>query len=399
MKEHLEDFLNRILTESSPSGCEEQVTNLFKDFVSPFVEEVYTDANGNCIAHKKGIGPKVMLMAHADEVGLMISYIDKDGFLYFKEIGGIDTNILPSQRVLVHSSKGPVLGVIGKKPIHLQDKSEGARELYPEDLWIDISVSDKAQALNAVQIGDVATIISEPVVMPNETIVSRALDDKVGLAVLAGVAQNLYNTKADVYLVASVQEELGARGAQMVSEYVKPDIGIAIDVTHATDYPPMNPIKDGDISLGKGAVVGDMAIIDEQPRSATIATVQETIFLIITKDDFRTLLGSVPEISFQILKLTTERLRITNAHLKELEASTTQMEDVIRVITNIARKSNLLSLNASIEAARVGEAGRAFSVVAAEMKRLAEDSAQEASKIDLLLQALQSKTKAIANMK
>ena len=153
------------------------------------------------------------------------------------------------------------------------------------------------------------------------------------------------------------------------------------------------------VSLGKGAVVGDMAIIDEQPRSASLGTVQETIFLIITKDDFRTLLGTVPEISFQILKLTTERLRATNAHLKELEASTNQMEDVIRVITNIARKSNLLSLNASIEAARVGEAGRAFSVVATEMKRLAEDSAQEANKIDSLLQALQSKTKAIANMK
>lgn len=153
------------------------------------------------------------------------------------------------------------------------------------------------------------------------------------------------------------------------------------------------------VSLGKGAVVGDMAIIDEQPRSATIETVQETTFFIITKDDFRDLLVRVPEISFQMLKINTERLRITNAHLKELEASTNQMEDVIRVITNIARKSNLLSLNASIEAARVGEAGRAFSVVAAEMKRLAEDSAQEASKIDTLLQALQAKTKQIANVR
>ena len=91
--------------------------------------------------------------------------------------------------------------------------------------------------------------------MPNETIVSRALDDKIGLAVLVGVAQNLSEIKADVYLVASVQEELGARGAQMVSKYVKPDVGIAIDVTHATDYPTMNPVKDGEISLGKGAVV------------------------------------------------------------------------------------------------------------------------------------------------
>ena len=152
------------------------------------------------------------------------------------------------------------------------------------------------------------------------------------------------------------------------------------------------------VTLGKGALIGDMAIIDEQPRSATIATVQETNFLIITKEDFRDLLSKIPEISFQILKLTTERLRVTNTHLKELEVSTKQMEDVIRVITKIARKSNLLSLNASIEAARVGDAGRAFSVVAAEMKKLAEDSAQEASKIDALLQDLQTKTKAIAGM-
>ena len=152
------------------------------------------------------------------------------------------------------------------------------------------------------------------------------------------------------------------------------------------------------VTLGKGALIGDMAIIDEQPRSATIATVQETNFLIITKEDFRDLLGKIPEISFQILKLTTERLRVTNTHLKELEVSTKQMEDVIRVITKIARKSNLLSLNASIEAARVGDSGRAFSVVAAEMKKLAEDSAQEASKIDALLQDLQTKTKAIAGM-
>ncbi len=152
-------------------------------------------------------------------------------------------------------------------------------------------------------------------------------------------------------------------------------------------------------TLGKGAVIGDMAIIDEQPRSASVATIQESVFLIITKDDFRNLLGEIPEISFQILKMTTERLRATNIHLKELETSTNQMEDVIRVITKIARKSNLLSLNASIEAARVGEAGRAFSVVAAEMKKLAEDSAQEAKKIDTLLQELQTKAKAIAGMK
>jgi len=153
------------------------------------------------------------------------------------------------------------------------------------------------------------------------------------------------------------------------------------------------------VSLGKDAVIGDMAVIDDQPRSASVATIQDTIFYIITKNDFKNLLGTAPEIGFQILKLTTERLRKTNASLKELEASTTQMQEVIRVISKIARKSNLLSLNASIEAARVGNAGRAFSVVAAEMKKLAEDSAQEAQKIDKLLQTLQAKTRALSMMK
>ncbi|RCK81775.1 MAG: Methyl-accepting chemotaxis protein [Candidatus Ozemobacter sibiricus] len=152
-------------------------------------------------------------------------------------------------------------------------------------------------------------------------------------------------------------------------------------------------------TLGKEMVIGDMAVIDDMPRSASVVTVQDTVFLVITKNDFKALLSSTPEIAFQILKMMTERLRKTNVSLKELEASAKQMEEVIRVISKIARKSNLLSLNASIEAARVGAAGAAFSVVAAEMKKLAEDSAMEAKKIDELLKALQSKTKALAMMK
>ncbi len=153
------------------------------------------------------------------------------------------------------------------------------------------------------------------------------------------------------------------------------------------------------VSLGKNAVIGDMAVIDDQPRSASVVTVQETTFYIITKSDFKNLLGTNPDVSLTILRLMTERLRVTNAHLKELEVSANQMQEVIRVITKIARKSNLLSLNASIEAARVGETGAAFSVVATEMKKLAEQSQQEAERIDKLIQDLQTKTKALAGMK
>ena len=257
MESWLKDILHQMLLTASPSGSEEQLTTLFAEQIRPFVDEVYTDVNGNCIAHKKGSGPKVMLMAHADEIGLMISYIDDRGFLYFKEIGGIDTNILPGQRVSIMGQQGPVSGVIGKKPIHLQDKSENTKQLEPEDLWIDIAAKDKADALSKVQIGDVATLQGSPVLLNGTLLLSRSLDDKIGLAVLMGLAQNLQSihTDKDIYLVASVQEELGARGAKMITEAIRPDVGIAIDVTHATDYPTMSPAKDGDISLGKGAVI------------------------------------------------------------------------------------------------------------------------------------------------
>jgi endoglucanase len=257
MESWLKDILHKMLLTASPSGSEEQITALFAEQLRPFVDEVTTDVNGNCIVHKQGTGQKVMFMAHADEIGLMISYIDDRGFLYFKEIGGIDTNILPGQRVNIIGQQGIVTGVIGKKPIHLQDKSENTKQLEPEDLWIDIAAKDKSDAQSKVQIGDVATLQGNPVQLNDTLLMSRSLDDKIGLAVLMGLAQNLQSlhTDKDIYLVASVQEELGARGAKMITEAISPDIGIAIDVTHATDYPTMSPAKDGDISLGKGAVI------------------------------------------------------------------------------------------------------------------------------------------------
>lgn len=251
----LSNFLYNILGVSGPSGSEGPVIELFHKFITPFVGECYTDVNGNFIAHKKGDGKKVMLVAHADEIGLMVSYIDDNGFLYFKEIGGIDTNLLPGRKVRIEGVNGPVIGVIGKKPIHLQEKSEGTKELNAEDLWIDIAASGRSEAESKVEIGSVATTISSPELLANDIWAAKSFDDRIGLYVLAGVASSLKETNADLYFVASVQEELGARGAQTVTESVSPDVGIAIDVTHATDYPSMSPAKYGDIGLGKGVVI------------------------------------------------------------------------------------------------------------------------------------------------
>lgn len=257
MTTELKDILYGLLQTSSPSGYEEQAVNLFAKFIAPYVNEIYTDVMGNCIAHKKGNGKKILLMAHADEIGLIISHIDEKGFLYFKEIGGLDTHILPGQRVLINGRNEKIVGVIGKKPIHLQEQSDNAKELKSEDLWIDIAVNDKKEATEAVQLGSIATVISEPILMSNSLVSSRSLDDKIGVLTLIGVARYLHESKSDfdIYFVASVQEELGARGAQTITEHIMPEIGIVIDVTHATDYPTMSIIKDGDIKLGEGVVI------------------------------------------------------------------------------------------------------------------------------------------------
>lgn len=237
--------------------------NLFRDSVSSYVDEISTDAMGNCIAHKKGEGPKVMITAHADEIGLMVHYIDEKGFLYFKEIGGVDTALLMGRKVLVHGNDGSVIGVIGKKPIHLQDKKNPSLEINPEDLWIDIAARDGNEARAKVSIGSIATILADVSYLSNTVVASKALDDRIGIFVLTEIARQLNAIKADVYLVATVQEELGARGAQVAAETIKPSIGIAIDVTHATDYPTSNAVHDGDIQVGKGVVISNGPNMDK----------------------------------------------------------------------------------------------------------------------------------------
>ena len=255
MANTIKDILLDLLKTVGPSGSEERVISLFGQSIAPYVTEVKTDVTGNCIAHKTGSGSKVMLVAHADEVGMMIHYIDERGFLYFKEIGGVDTSLLPGQKIAIDGINGPVIGVIGKKPIHLQDKTDSPRTINPEDLWIDIGAKDKKDAEQKVHIGQVATIISEPVLLSDKIAASKSLDDRIGLAILISVAEKLGQTNADVYFVASAQEELGSVGAQTVTERILPDVGIAIDVTHATDYPTMSVVKDGDIKLGTGVVI------------------------------------------------------------------------------------------------------------------------------------------------
>lgn len=230
-----------------------------KDFpneIKHFVSDVCFDNIGNIIAHKQGVGKKILLIAHYDVVRLMVSYIDEKGFIYVKPAGCIDASILPARKVVIRHENNSVTGIIGKKPIHLIREEQNSKATY-ENLWIDIGVKSQAEALQIVSKGDYAYFCSNCEELPNDLITGSYFDDQVGLNMLLYLAEQLHKRDIpwDIYYVASNHEEIGMRGASVVAHSIKPDVCICIDVTHATDYPTMNVIRDGDIKLGEGCVL------------------------------------------------------------------------------------------------------------------------------------------------
>lgn len=232
----------------------------FKDFsseIKPFVDSVSTDVLGNVIAHKSGKGKRMMLIAHQDVICLMITYIDDKGFLYVKPSGGIDSSLLPSRKVLIMHEGKSVIGIIGKKPVHLLREEANSTKIAYEDLWIDIGTKCREDTLNRVGIGDYAYFCSDYEELSNDMMTGSYFDDMVGLEVLLQLAEQLHGTEVpwDLYFVASNYEEIGMRGASVAAQLIKPDVCICVDVTHATDYPTMNVIKYGDVKLGAGCVI------------------------------------------------------------------------------------------------------------------------------------------------
>ena len=230
----------------------EELSNAIK----PFVDEVYTDALGNIIAHKQGVGKRVMLIAHRDVVSLMITYVDERGFLYVKPSGCIDISILQAKKVMIKHEDKEILGIIGKKPVHLMREEQNSKITY-ESLWIDIGAKNRSEALQMVSMGDYAYFCSNFEELPNGLLTASYLDNHAGLNVLQKVAEQLHGLDllCDVYYVASNHEEIGMSGATVAAHSVKPEVCICIDVTHATDYPTMIEINYGEIKLGEGCVL------------------------------------------------------------------------------------------------------------------------------------------------
>lgn len=260
-------LLKEFMQKGSISGQESGIIGVYKDAISPYVEDdIVTDVLGNCISHikantytkEKPEPRKIMLVAHADEVGLMVSHIDEHGFLYFQESGAVDSQILQGVEVDIEGKGGKwIRGVIGKKPIHFQKKQCEGKENIAEDLWIDIAATE-AWAKDHVELGAQVVFYRHMKKREQGRVYSGAgFDDKIGLFILVELAKRLKGKvlNADVYLVASAQEELGGRGASVAAAKIKPNECIVVDVTHATDYPTVSVEQYGDIKLGGGPVL------------------------------------------------------------------------------------------------------------------------------------------------
>ncbi|MCD6176910.1 MAG: M42 family metallopeptidase [Candidatus Cloacimonetes bacterium] len=251
-------FFKDLVMAPSPSGFEQPAQEVYRNFVREYADKVTTDVHGNVIALKKGTGKlRFMVSGHADEVGLMVNYIDDKGFIRFTSIGGVDATLLPGLRVNIYHNKKAVRGIVGRKPIHLMSPEDRKSTPKMSDLWIDIGAKDKKAAEKRVCVGDHVTYSPGLEILSGSIITTKATDNKAGVYIVGCLLKELAGEKivANVYSVSSVQEEVGLRGAKTSAFGIDPHVGIAIDVTHATDYPGMNKNQLGDVALEKGPTI------------------------------------------------------------------------------------------------------------------------------------------------
>lgn len=255
------EFLERLLNAPGPSGFEVRAARVWREEASGFADEVWTDVTGNSFASSSPQGrPRVMLAGHIDEIGLQVTYVDDDGFLYVDEIGGWDAQVLVGQRVTVLSNEIDIPGVVGKKPIHLIKSEERERATKVRDLWIDVGAEGREAATAlGVRVGDPVVIDAPVVQLAGDRIASRAVDNRIGAYVVLEALRRLSESpsQAGAVAVATVQEEIGysGGGARTSAYSVEPDVAIVVDVTFSTDVPDIEKKEIGEHRLGGGPVL------------------------------------------------------------------------------------------------------------------------------------------------
>lgn len=273
-------FLENYLNTTSPTGYETAGQLVWIDYIKPFVDEIKSDNYGTAYGI---INPKakykVVLEAHADEISWYVNYISMEGMLYVIRNGGSDAVIAPSKRVNIHTKKGIIQGLFGWPAIHVRDKE---RDEIPkiETIWIDCGASSKEEVEKmGIHVGCVVTYPDEFMTLNDKYFVCRALDNRVGGFMIAEVARLLHENKDKidfgVYFTNSVQEEVGLRGAEMITKTIQPDVAIVTDVTHDTSTPKMSHIKDGEIKCGDGPVITYAPAVQNNLRELILDAAEE----------------------------------------------------------------------------------------------------------------------------
>src|SRR5437762_2398597 len=259
-------FLKRLLDAPGPSGFETLAGRSWRAEAEKFAEKTSVDVAGNCIAEvNPGGRPTILIDGHIDEIGVIVQYIDDDGFVYISPIGGWDAQVLVGQRIRFIAAAGDVIGVVGRKPTHLMKDAERDQAVKFPDLWVDIGAKNRAEVEARLALGDPGVIDSRLHDFPSNRIVSRSIDDRIG-AFAALEALRRYAEKpgtARVVAAATTQEEIAwhGGGALVATNQIRPKLAIVVDVTHATDHPSMEKKEIGDHRLGGGPVFGRGALL------------------------------------------------------------------------------------------------------------------------------------------
>ncbi len=269
MIKDIKALLEKFTNAHGISGFEHDIRELLEKELEPYVDNMRRDCMGNLIAVKNGEGPSIMLAAHMDEIGLVVRYIDDNGFLMFVGIGGWFDQTLLNQRVILHGKKGSIPGVIGSKPPHVMKEEDKKKPVKMENMFIDIGAKDRADAENlGIEIGTPVSIDREFVSLANGKVTSKAFDDRVGLVILIEVMKRLsrYKIEANIIAVGTVQEEVGLKGAKTCAFGVCPNLALALDVNVPGDHPGIAK-TDSSLELGKGPVI---TVVDQSGRGLLV---------------------------------------------------------------------------------------------------------------------------------
>ena len=280
MNKESKKFLKTYLNNASPTGFESSGQKIWLDYLKPYIDEYISDTYGTVVGV---INPKakykVVIEAHADEISWFVNYISSDGYIYVVRNGGSDHQIAPSMRVNIHTEKGPVQGVFGWPAIHVRNRvKEEAPSL--KNIFIDVGADSAEEVAKlGINVGDVITFQDEMMFLNKKYITGRALDNRVGGFMIAEVARLLKENKVKLpfglYIVNSVQEEIGLRGAEMIAERIKPDVAIITDVCHDTQSPMYNKKEEGDFTSGKGPVIACGPAVQNNLRKMILETAEK----------------------------------------------------------------------------------------------------------------------------